>query len=108
MASWRNRSRSDELIYLEAALRQGGHRAAFPPTPDLWPGIERELRTGPVMSGSGRPHPWLSWSRPLRLGAMVATLLLVLLAAIVLVPDLRRAVADRLGLPGIEIQFIDE
>ena len=80
----------------------------FPPTPDVWPGIERDLRTEPAAPGGGRPQQWFAWSRPLRLAAMVAILLFVLLAAIAPVPDLRRAVADRLGLPGIEIQFIDE
>src|SRR5688572_17277636 len=105
MARRRNRSQSDEPIDLEPALRQLGRRAVFPPTPDVWSGIERDLRTEPAAPGGRRLQPWFAWSRPLRLAAMVAILLFVLLAAIALVPDLRRAVADRLGLPGIEIQF---
>ena len=91
---------------LETRLRAVARRVTFPPTPDLWPGIEQQLLAEPAANPI-RPFRWRSG--PLwRLAAAALVLLLILAAAVAIVPDFRRAVADRLGLTGAVIQFVEE
>ena len=91
---------------LERALADLGRQLDFPPTPDLSGAVRARLLAQPARRrGWGalqatRPSLWrsLAW----------AALALVLLACglIALSPEARRAVAERLGLPGVTIQYL--
>lgn len=90
---------------LERALREVGRQLAYPPTPDLARGVRARLAAGPPP----RRAPWRDllaapWPRRLAL----ALVLLVLLGGAVLAfsPAARRAVAGRLGIPGITIVYV--
>jgi RNA polymerase sigma factor (sigma-70 family) len=84
---------------LERALADLGGRLDYPPTPDLSGAIRDRLAAGPT----GRPgREAFSMTRR---SLAWAALALVLLAGglLLLSPDARRAVAERLGLPGVTI-----
>ena len=101
-------ARPPTIAELDWSLTDLASRLVYPPTPDLARPVRLQI------AGSAVPHRrWKgSWSlaRPWS-GRMVvgATLLLLLGIAIALaatIPQLRSAVADRLGLPGIRIVLI--
>lgn len=86
---------------LERALADLGRCLDFPPTTDLSARVRDRLASQPARRrglgerlGARRPRVWA-----------VAAVVLVLLAGglLLLSPDARRAVAGRLGLPGVEI-----
>ncbi len=86
---------------LEGVLTDLGAHLAYPPTPNLSRVVGDRLRARP-----GRP--WWSivppdWGRR-ELALAVAVLVLALAAALGSVPGVRSAIADRLGLRGIEIR----
>ena len=92
---------------LEQALRDLGARLAYPPTPDLARSVRARLAAGPAPR---RPLlPW-SWPAPAWRTVAVAAVALLLLAIglLALFPDARTAVADRLGLRGVRIFFVEE
>lgn len=100
----------DDLAAALAGLRGG---VAFPPTPNLASAVSSVILSGAKnLDAASRPgsvettRPFLLVPRPLA----YATLALVLLlgAALSFSGDLRSAVADRLGLPGIRIELVDE
>src|SRR5829696_10465713 len=81
---------------------------AFPETPDIAASVQQALaqetlspRTQPAQSRP--PAPWLY--QP---AALAAAVVLLLIAAIVLIPSTRGTVAGWLGVPGIEIQYADD
>jgi len=92
---------------LDAALAGLRNAIAFPPTPELGSAVSRALATAPVVAPrSARSVFTLSWPRGIALASLALVLLLG--AALSLSGDLRSAVADRLGLPGIWIELVDE
>lgn len=92
---------------LDAALAGLRSAVAFPPTPELGPAVSRAIATSPVVAPrAARSVPALGWPRGIALASLA--LILLLGAALALSGDLRSAVADRLGLPGIRIELVDE
>ena len=94
---------------LERALSDLGSRLAYPPTPDLARAVRLRLATQPP----GRrflPAEWFAFATARRRLAVaaLAAVLLVIAAALAASPDLRTAVASRLGLKGVSLIFVDE
>lgn len=90
---------------LEETLRAIGRQVEYPPVPDLWPAIEQQLRVGSRLTPS-RFRRWeLTWPPIKRVMVTAALIVLVMVAALVLVPGLRQVVAERFGLSGVTIQF---
>jgi hypothetical protein len=87
-------SASDER--LGAELRELGSLLIWPPPTDLAPAVSEHLRAGKRGWGSQK---WV-------LGAAALVILLAALSLIAL-PNLRRAVADWLGLPGVRIERVE-
>lgn len=88
---------------LEAALARLREELDFPPAPDLSGAVRQRL-----LEGQRPARPWWAVLVTPR-GRLAATLLAcALLAALVigLWPAARSAIAERFGLPGIEIRFI--
>ena len=82
---------------LEQRLIDLGPRL-YPPTPDLATQVRHRLESEPVgRTPTPRPTIWL-----------VAALLIALVSGLVLFPEARNAIADRLGLPGVSIRWVDE
>lgn len=104
----RRRSDAD----LDRALVDLGSRLAYPPTPDLAGAVRARLTTAPAgrvlprRSERAARRPW-----PLSMPQMVAmaavALLLLGFGALALFPGARVAVADRLGLRGVRIFFVE-
>ena len=86
---------------LEAALRDLGARLAYPPTPALAGTVRRRLEQAPP-----RRALWPAWLTRRRLGLALAALLLLIGATLALFPEARTAVAERLGLRGVSIEFV--
>ncbi|MCX6023074.1 MAG: hypothetical protein NTZ05_15360, partial [Chloroflexi bacterium] len=83
---------------LEEALATLDSHLGYPPTPPIAARVAAHLRTHPAPQRAQGVARWL------RLGAAAAALLLVLAGAgLLLSPEARSAVADRLGLPGVSI-----
>ena len=84
---------------LETRLLALANAVAFPPAPDLAPAIARAITT--------RRRTAPRW-RPLARAAVVSAVLVLAAAATVLVasPRAREAVADRLGIGGIRIEYV--
>jgi hypothetical protein len=91
---------------LERALHEIAPQVAFPPTPDLAGTIRARIAAESVPSRPGWRWPALLWPR--RLAVAFLILLLVAAAALALSPGLRTSVANRLGVHGIEIIFVEE
>ena len=84
---------------LERALIELGPRLAYPPTPDLATSVSRRLLEQPA-----HPRPWWQNGPPARRLAYALVVLLALVAALLaLWPAGRAAVAQRLGIRGVEI-----
>src|SRR5829696_2855732 len=83
---------------LEQRLIDLGPRL-YPTTPDLATQVRRRLESEPVPRiVTPRPMIWL-----------VAALLLIAIAGgLVLFPEARNAIADRLGLQGVQIRWVDD
>lgn len=89
----------------EETLRAIGRQVEYPPVPDLWPAIEQQLRVGSPVTQS-RFRRWeLTWPPIKRVMVTAVLIVLVMVAALVLVPGLRQVVAERFGLSGVTIQF---
>lgn len=94
---------------LESLLRAAQSLVEFPQTPEIWPAIADEL----IVSGGvpGMRHvlpPGRAWPSPIRLLASLAVVLAMVTLTLLAFPDLRTAVAERLGLTGVIIRFVDE
>ena len=88
---------------LEERLEELGRHVAFPPTPDLAGTVRRRL------DGAGAPRRPVTPARPARWRLLaVAALALVALGAGILLasPGARAALADRLGLRGVEVVHV--
>jgi hypothetical protein len=81
---------------LEAELRDLGSVLSWPEPKDVAPGVSQRLRAGRRRWSSGK------WT-------LVAAALVLLLAAgsLSALPNVRRAVADWLGLPGVRIERVE-
>jgi len=92
---------------LDRALADLGARLFYPPTPDLASGVLRQLAAEPTRPG---PVAGLKgiWHTPVRLQQRLAFAVLVLIALAGAVmaasPEARTILAERLGLPGVQIQ----
>jgi hypothetical protein len=85
---------------LEQSLLELGQELAFPPTPDLAAGVLSRLESQPPTSNPvarGRRAVWLA-----------AAILILILGTLALFPEVRTAIADRLGLSGVHIRWVDE
>lgn len=92
-------------VELEQALHRVQRHVAFPPTPELAAAVRRQLIAPP-------PSPYRvslgDRLRPRRLAAAGLVLAIIALGVLSLSSNLRMAIADRLGVGGIEIIFVDE
>ena len=99
---------------LEQVLTRLGRHVAYPPIPDIASRVRATLESSDAISNSrarffqriprpGRASPW-----DVRLALLAACLLAALAASVVLLPDVRTAIANRLGLRGAEIRWLDE
>jgi hypothetical protein len=81
---------------LERALRDLAGALEFPPVPDVARAVTRRIEEG------SRPSPWL-----MRRSAVVAlaAVVVVAVAASMLIPGVRSAVADFLGLGGVRLEI---
>jgi hypothetical protein len=83
---------------LEQRLIDLGPRL-YPAAPDLATEVRHRLESEPVgRTLTPRPTIWL----------VAALLLIALVSGLVLFPEARNAIADRLGLPGLSIRWVDE
>lgn len=87
---------------LDQALADLGRDVAFPATPDLAGQVAAALRQEarppvPVRSTPLFQRRWLA----------AAAVLILLVVGLLLFPQTRTAIADRLGLPGVEIHWFD-
>ena len=78
---------------LEHALRNLGKSVAYPATPDLATSVGRRLE-------AGRPSTRFWGARHLPRLVSALAVLVLLLVVLVLLPGVREALAERLGLPG--------
>jgi hypothetical protein len=85
---------------LEQALRELGQELAFPPTSDLATSVLTRLDSQP-------PTP-MPASGTRRVVWFAAALLILLLGTLALFPEVRTAIADRLGLRGVQIRWVEE
>jgi len=94
----------DDRRDLEGALREVGSRLVYPPTPDVAASVRARLAAAPVRQPprSHRPVPrqWVF--------AVAFAFAVLLVGGALLVPGVRQAVADRIGLRGVEIRFVEE
>lgn len=87
---------------LERALADLGRRLDYPPTRDLSGGVRARLMARPA-----QPRGWGAFLATRRSLAWAALALVLLAGGLLLLsPDARRAVADRLGLPGVTIRYL--
>lgn len=89
---------------LERAVRDLGPRLAYPPTPDIARAVRARLAAAPPP----RRAPWrdlLAAPWPRRLVLALALLVVLVGAVLAFSPEARRAVAGRLGLPGIAVVY---
>lgn len=87
---------------LEQALADLGRGLAFPPTPDLAGRVAHALRAEPTP-----PVPIRLTTHWRRRWMAAAIILLLAVAGLLLLPEARTAIADRLGLPGVEIRWFE-
>jgi hypothetical protein len=98
---------------LDRALSDLARHVTYPPTPDIASGVRRRLANQPA-----RPRPFAGlWSEiqriwdtllPLQRRLAVAALVLVAVAGTIVAvsPEARTAIAERLGLRGVQIQQV--
>jgi len=77
-----------------------------PFSPRMGPGTRDGVPSGPGVGDEGRS--WAARLGPRVLWLIAALLLFALVSGLVLFPEARNAIADRLGLPGISIRWVDE
>jgi hypothetical protein len=84
---------------LEQALTALGREVAFPPTPDVSSSVRERLAERPPMAPA-RQRRRLYW-------LAAAALLAMVIGALALFPQVRTAIADRLGLRGVAIHWLE-
>jgi hypothetical protein len=90
---------------LERALRALGAQLAYPPTPDLASAVRARLVAGrPAHRAPLRS--WFAVPFARRLAYAFVALIGLVGALLIASPEARRAVADRLGVPGITIEYV--
>jgi hypothetical protein len=89
---------------LEQALTDLGRALTYPATPDLARSVGARLATEPATRPSA---PW-PVTRSRRVWLTAAILLLLLIGSLVLFPQVRTAIADRLGLRGVRIEWLEQ
>ncbi len=87
---------------LDAALTDLADHLDWPPTPDIAGRAAARLQA----ASPSRPRPWMAWRAPRRLALAALAILLLAALALAASPDVRRAIADRLGVRGIDIQQV--
>jgi hypothetical protein len=90
---------------LEQALFDLGRRLAYPVTPEIASRVRANIEA--AAKAHPRPTPIMRFPRR-RIWLAAACLLLAILAGLALFPEARTAIADRLGLRGVVIRWIDE
>lgn len=101
-------ARPPTMEELDRSLTDLASRLVYPPTPDLTYRVRLQI------AGSAVPHrrghgSWSlarPWSGRMVVGATLLLLLGIAIAMAATLPQLRSAVADRLGLPGIRIVLL--
>jgi hypothetical protein len=90
---------------LDAALRDLAHHVAFPAPPDVAAAVRLRITEA---AGPFRQRGTNRWRRPdtRRLLTLAAVVLAVAVAVTAAVPRARHAVADRLGLRGVEVRVV--
>jgi hypothetical protein len=86
---------------LEEAVSALGQQIVFPPTPDVAAAVRMRLEETPAPAPAALSRRRVVW-------LAAAALLILILGALALFPDMRTAIADRLGLRGVEIHWLDE
>jgi hypothetical protein len=90
---------------LDVALRDLAAHVAFPEPPDVAAAVGARLRSAHATERTRLRSGW-SPSTTRRLLAVAAAVLLVLVIVAAAVPRTRHAVADRLGLRGVEVRVV--
>jgi hypothetical protein len=85
---------------LEAALADLRQYVDYPPTPDVAARVRARLRAGAPRRSA--------WPRPLPALAAILAVALLVTGLLALWPAAREAVAERLGLPGVQITQVTE
>jgi hypothetical protein len=99
---------------LERALTVLGQHIAYPATPDTASRVRSALEMDPAehlapIPGAHRDLPTtFAMPRPSRLAFVAVCLLVAIVASLALFPDIRTAIADRLGLRGVHISWFNE
>jgi hypothetical protein len=90
---------------LKLALRQLGERLDYPDDANILPAVRARLAAAPP----SRRRSWSGWKLVANRGFAYAALALAVIAAVVLAvsPGARTTIADRIGLPGIDISTGD-
>jgi hypothetical protein len=105
---------------LEAALRDLADHVAFPDPPDVAAAVRRRIEPASTVGPCGEPglggrhargadhappghHVGRGWRRPI---AVAAAVLAVAVAVTASIPRARHAVADRLGLRGVDVRVV--
>jgi hypothetical protein len=90
---------------LDQALFQLGRRLAYPVMPDIASRVRASLE---AESKPARPRVPITHLPERQVWLAAACLLIAILAGLALFPEARTAIADRLGLRGVVIRWIDE
>jgi hypothetical protein len=85
---------------LERALLELGTQLAFPETPDLATAVRLRLR-------APRRRGWV-WSWPRALAAAAAVAIVAVAVGLAAWPEGRQAVANRLGIGGVQVTHVDD
>jgi hypothetical protein len=99
---------------LEHALTVLGRHIAYPATPDIASRVRSALEIdatdhhAPISGAHRGLLPPFLIPRSSRLAFVAVCLLVVIVASLALFPDIRTAIADRLGLRGVQISWLNE
>jgi hypothetical protein len=114
MGEWPGALGSATDTELEQALIALGRGVPYPATPDIASRVRGTLESEPADLSTpnpdarrGLPLPVFT-ARITRLEFLAACLLVAIVASLALFPDMRTAIADRLGLRGVRITWLDD
>lgn len=94
----------DSDLELERALADLGRRLAYPETPDIAGRVRDRLEN----YGGAAPVQARALRRPTRPVWLAAGLLAAILTVLLLFPEARSAIAERLGLPGVVMRWVED
>jgi hypothetical protein len=114
MGEWPGAFGSATDTELEQALIALGRHVAYPPTPDVASRVRTTLEREPAHPPS--PYPGARCGLPLPIttariswfGFLAVCLLVAIVAGVALSPNMRTAIADRLGLRGVRISWLED